>query len=253
MRGTLLAYVRKRIGQRRASLTGLGPTLALAALLAIYGNLVSLSPEEARQRFDWAYILGNLALMAALLFWARRWGGLSLAAIGLSRQRLLRSALQGGALAALVSVPVVLFFAFPLVVEEPIRYEAAEEMSVGGFLLWALLKEPVGTALFEEVAFRGLLQARAVAALSLRRGIAATALAFALWHLVINYRTIQETNVADSPALAALAQVGSLAGLFLGGLFLSLLRHHTGNLAGPIVFHWLMVVAMTGALFVLAR
>ncbi|MFQ5880653.1 MAG: CPBP family intramembrane glutamic endopeptidase, partial [Dehalococcoidia bacterium] len=104
-----------------------------------------------------------------------------------------------------------------------------------------------------ETVFRGILQAKMTVALSARRGIAATAVAFALWHLVINYRTIQETNVASSAALASLAQVGSLVGLFVGGVFMSLLRHHTRNLAGPIVFHWLVVVAMTGSLFALSR
>ena len=245
--------VRHLVRGRKAPPAGAGLAIALAALLVAYGNLVSLSPAEVRQRFDWAYILGNLAMMALLLAWAKWCWRLSPLAIGLTRRRAVRSALQGSALAALVSVPVVLFFAFPLVVEEPIQYEAAEEMSVGGFLLWALLKQPLGTALFEEVAFRGVLQARLTEVLSLRRGIAATAFAFALWHLVINYRTIQETNVGDSAALAALAQAGSLAGLFVGGLFLSLLRHYTGNLAGPIAFHWLVVVAMTGSLFALAR
>ncbi len=73
------------------------------------------------------------------------------------------------------------------------------------------------------------------------------------WHVVINYRTIQETNVGDDPVLAGLAQVGQLAGLLVGGLFLSFLRQRTGNLSGPIVFHWLIVVAMTATLFALSR
>jgi len=55
------------------------------------------------------------------------------------------------------------------------------------------------------------------------------------------------------PVLAALAQVASLFGLFVGGLFLGLLRQRTGNLAGCVVFHWLVVTAMWGTLFLMSR
>ena len=55
------------------------------------------------------------------------------------------------------------------------------------------------------------------------------------------------------PVLAALAQIASLFGLFVGGLFLGLLRQRTGNLAGCMVFHWLVVTAMWGTLFLMSR
>ncbi|MFQ5880821.1 MAG: hypothetical protein ACE5IZ_11710, partial [Dehalococcoidia bacterium] len=146
----LRGHVGDLVRQQRPLPAGLGTALALAALLVAYGNLVSLSPDDVKEKFDWAYRLGNLALMSVLLLWATKAGGLSWAAIGFSRARVLRSACQGGALAAVVSVPVVLYFAFPLVVSGPIEYEPVAGWSIGGFLLWALLKEPVGTALFEE-------------------------------------------------------------------------------------------------------
>jgi len=41
--------------------------------------------------------------------------------------------------------------------------------------------------------------------------------------------------------------------LVLGGLFLGLLRQRTGNLTGCLTFHWLVVTAMSGSLFLMSR
>jgi hypothetical protein len=39
----------------------------------------------------------------------------------------------------------------------------------------------------------------------------------------------------------------------VGGLFVGLLRQRTANLAGCVVFHWLVVTAMWGTLFLMSR
>lgn len=257
-RSPLTVGERAAAGVRRLSLARpLAPALAFALLLVLYGNGVSALPQGLRQDYDWALILVNLALMLLALLWA--WGRekLSLADIGFVRRQAVRGALIGLALAAAVISPVVLYFLFPFGVREgAIDYERAQELSLGGFLLWALVKQPIGTSLFEETVFRGILQALMIRAQGVVRGILATAGTFALWHLVINFRTIQETNVGESAglaALAALAQLASLLGLFVGGVFMGLLRQGTGSLAAPIAFHWLVVVAMNGTLFALSR
>jgi tRNA pseudouridine32 synthase/23S rRNA pseudouridine746 synthase len=232
-------------------LKGKTRAVAFAALLVLYGNLISLGPLDPHEELDWAYTLGNLLLTAVILLWAIKVERLSLAEIGFTKANAFKSAAIGGAIAVLVSLPVIAYFAFPVVVDEPIDYDPVKDWSLASFLIYALVKQPLGTALFEETAFRGVLQAKMIGAFPLRQALMATALTFALWHIVINYRTVQETNVGDSPALAILAQAGSLVGLFIGGLFMSLLRHYTRNLTAPIVFHWLVVVLMTGALIVL--
>jgi membrane protease YdiL (CAAX protease family) len=226
---------------------------AFATALLLYGNAVSLSPSGLRENFEWVSMSANALLIVLLIFWAVRIDGHTFGEIGITREHAIRSALIGAGLALLVSLPVVLYFVFPVVVDEPVQYDAVEDLSVGGFLVYALVKQPLGTAVFEEVAFRGILQAKMTALFTVRAGIAITSIVFALWHLVINYRTIEQTNIGDSAALAVLAQVGSLVGLFVGGVFMSLLRHYTHNLAGPIIFHWLVVVTMIGSLALLNR
>lgn len=227
--------------------------VALALLIIAYGNLVSLPPDGVRTGFDWAFILGSLIFLGLLILWAVRLERIPLPSMGITFANAGRSALVGAALGAVVILPVVLYFIFPLGLEDGIGYEDLEEETWGGFLLWALVNQPVGTAFFEEVLFRGVLLAKMTVAWGQRQALVASSLTFALWHLVINFRTIQNTEVASPAALAALAQIGSMFGLVLGGLFLGLLRQRTGNLAGCVAFHWLVVTAMSGTLFLISR
>lgn len=226
--------------------------LALAILIIAYGNIVSLRPDGWREDYGWAFIAGSLTFVAVLLAWLVR-GGLSLADVGLTRANAGRSALAGAALAAAIMLPVIIYFAFPIGLEGGIDYQDMEEKTWGGFLLWAGVKEPLGTAFFEEALFRGVLLAKMTLAWGARWALGGSSLTFALWHLIISYRTIQDTNAAEPAVLAALAFVASLLGVFAGGLFLGLLRQRTGNLAGCIVFHWLAVIAMSGTLFLQSR
>jgi membrane protease YdiL (CAAX protease family) len=227
--------------------------VALALLIIAFGNLVSLPPDGVRTGFDWAFILGSLTFLALLILWAVKIEGMPLPALGITSADAGRSALVGAALGAVVIFPVVLYFIFPLGLEDGIGYENLEEETWGGFLLWALVHQPLGTAFFEEVLFRGVLLAKMTVAWGQRQALVASSLTFALWHLIINFRTIQNTDVASPAALAALAQTASMFGLFLGGLFLGLLRQRTGNLAACVAFHWLVVTAMSGTLFVISR
>ena len=227
--------------------------LALAALIIAYGNIVSLRPDAWREDYGWAFIAGSLTFVALLLVWLTRSSGISLADIGFTRANAGRSALVGAGLAAAIILPVVIYLAFPIGVEGGIGYQDMEQKTWDGFLLWAGVKEPLGTAFFEEALFRGVLLAKMTLAWGARWALGASALTFALWHLVVSYRTIQDTNAAEPALLASLASVASLLGVFVGGLFLGLLRQRTGNLAGCVAFHWLTVIAMSGTLFLQSR
>jgi membrane protease YdiL (CAAX protease family) len=235
----------------------IGRDAAIAAILALliiaYGNLVSLPPDGIRTGFDWAFIPGSLAVLGLLVLWAVKIEGMPLPTLGITSANAGRSALVGATLGAVVILPVVLYFAFPLGLSNGIDPEEVKEETWGGFLSWALVRQPLGTSFFEEVLFRGVLLAKMTVAWGQRQALVASSLTFALWHLVINFRTIQGTEVASPAALAALAQIVSLVGLSAGGLVLGLLRQRTGNLASCVVFHWLVVTAMWGTLFLMSR
>jgi hypothetical protein len=142
---------------------------------------------------------------------------------------------------------------FPFGAGGDIEYNVVADKSTSSFLAWMLLRNPVGVAVFEEVLFRGCLQAVAVRAFGEAQGIAFSAMTFVLWHVVINYKTVQATNAGDELAVASMAHMASFWGLFTGGIIFGLLRQRTGNLAAPIAFHWLIVLAMNTTLFVLSR
>lgn len=108
---------------------------------------------------------------------------------------------------------------------------------------------PAGAALAAVV----VLLALALRAFGVTGGIVFSATAFAAWHIAVEFDTMSDSNVADDAAFFALAQVGALVALFAGGLALAALRQRSGSLAGPIVFHWLAVVAMNATLFAQSR
>lgn len=259
---------RRSPGDQEASGASRAPTLAgalpalgrdttvavsLALLIVAYGNLISLPPDSVRTGLDSPFFAGSLALLALLVVWAVRIEGMTLSTLGITPANAGKSALVGATLGAIVILPVVLYFVFPVGLADGIGHEDIEEETWGGFLLWAFVNQPLGTALFEEVLFRGVLLAKMTVAWGQRQALIASSVTFALWHLVINFRTIQNSDVASPAVLAALAQVISLFGVFLGGLFLGLLRQRTHNLAASVTFHWLVVTAMCGTLFLASR
>ncbi len=170
--------------------------------------------------------------------------------MGITTRNLLPGVVWGLAAAAAVALPAVLYFLFPFgVADGSIDYDRPTYDSLGDFLFWAGVRYPINAAVFEEVLFRGVLLALAVRSLGLMRGSILSASSFAAWHIVVNYTTMNDTNVADNAAFFVLAQVGALLALFVGGLVLAALRQRYGSLAGPIAFHWAAVVAMNAALY----
>jgi membrane protease YdiL (CAAX protease family) len=96
---------------------------------------------------------------------------------------------------------------------------------------------PVGTVLWEEVAFRGVLQAFLRRVLPAPAALAVTAAVFGIWHvrptvgaLRINQLTTNRRTVAGSVA-------GGVAGTAAAGLLLCWLRERSGSLAAPVLLH----------------
>jgi membrane protease YdiL (CAAX protease family) len=183
-----------------------------------------------------------------VVVWAMRRQGLSLRELGITGRNLRSSGLTGLALAVAVGAPAAAFFLL-----FDVDYETVADDSTGEFLRWAAVSYPLNAALQEEVLFRGVLLALALRSLGTAGAVALTAAAFAGWHVAVDYETMGNSSVADHDLLYALAQAGSLAALFVAGLVFAALRLRTGSLAGPVVAHWLAVVAMNATLFTQSR
>jgi membrane protease YdiL (CAAX protease family) len=216
--------------------------LLLSVLLLLYSNLTSLFEPERREEF---LLYSNLCLLSLLLLWAR-WAGFALAELGLAGAQARTSALWGIALGLVLALPPVAFIALaPLVTGEPVQAGEINGLSGSEMALRLAFRIPVGTALFEEVAFRGLLYASWLRATDLRRTVLGTGIVFALWHVVITFKSVAESEVVEAAPLIALGYLGSMLGLFVGGAAFALLRWRTGGVAGPFFFHWIVVALMT--------
>ncbi len=228
--------------------------VAFAALLVAYNNLLFGLPGDLAFPPAWTFYTRALLLPVVAVAWAMQVQGFSLTELGITARNLWPGATIGLAAAVVVTVPAVLYFLFPIGVSgDSIDYETFADDSVGGFVLWAAVRYPIGAAVFEEVLFRGVLLALALRAFGTNRGIVFSAAAFAAWHIVVDYTTMSDSNVADNDVFFAFAQVGALVALFVGGLALAVIRQRTGSLVGPIVFHWLAVVGMNATLFAQSR
>ena len=132
--------------------------------------------------------------------------------------------------------------------------ERVSGMGAGEVAFAALVRVPVGTALLEEVAFRGVLLAMLTRRFGLWRGVAGSSVAFGAWHLLPAV-SVAAGNEAVGSALGAnsvlLAGVG-MAAAGLAGVFLCLLRLRYDHLIVPLALHstanslayflaWLMV------------
>lgn len=223
--------------------------LVAGAALVAYGNAATYLTSYTALALPGGLMAPNLLATGLLVLWAVRRARLSLAELGLRWTRAPASAAWGAAVGGLMAVPALATFAIGPLLPGPVIYHSLAALSPQQFLWKVMVELPIATVLCEELAFRGVLQALFHRVLSAAPAIAATSLTFTLWHGVVNYRTILETNVAGAPSLVPLALAGGLAGVFGGGIVFSLLRHFTRSLAGSILAHWAVNATMLGALY----
>jgi membrane protease YdiL (CAAX protease family) len=227
-----LALGRRRAFGERTS------ALALIGLLLAYANLDAWRAARREGPTSSSTNLTHLAMLGLTIGWAavERLGP---DALGLGRRRLGRGLLWGTVVGLLGAIPIRLFFAFPLVSRDAIAQPEFEGLSRAR-LLWLVGGQFLfGSAVFEEVAFRGLLHAKLVRLLGAGPALLVGSGVFAAWHLVITWYNLRRSNLPRT--LFPLLYLGALAALFAGGLLFGLLRQSTGHLAGSIAAHWLMV------------
>ena len=182
--------------------------------------------------------IGYAALLVVVIVWSVRVEGLSLATLGLSLNQAPRDVLLGLALGSGMAVPAIIFYAFPVIVAGPVSYAGYRFAGPEGILAVLFVRLLVGHALLEETLFRGLIQVRAIDWWGQRKGIVASTLAFVLWHPVLTYHAIAQTNLVSGPFPVWLLCASASIPLTAAGLILALLRERTGTLIAPIAAHW---------------
>jgi uncharacterized protein len=201
---------------------------AAAACLALgaYNNLVALR--------RW-YPAVNLSAAAALLAAAAS-SGLTPADLGLRRDRL-RPGLRLGSAAA---APVVAAFALAALIPatRPLLNDRRVAGLTGRQLAYqVLLRIPLGTVTWEEIAFRGVLQAALRRVLAEPAATAASSAVFGIWHIRPTAEALAVNRLAPTRGARITVVCGVAAGTAAAGALLSYLRERSGSLAAPALLH----------------
>ena len=203
---------------------------AACIVLAGYNNLVGLRPWHRR----W-YPAVN-ALAAAVLLAAASASGLTSSDLGLRRDRL-RGGLRLGSAAA---APVVA--AFGLAALNPATRPLLNDQRIAGLdrrqlAYQVLLRIPVGTVAWEEIAFRGVLQAALRRVMEEPGATAVGSAVFGLWHIRPTAEALAVNRLAAGRGARVAAVAGVVAGTAGAGAVLSLLRERSGSLVAPVLLH----------------
>jgi chemotaxis response regulator CheB len=110
-------------------------------------------------------------------------------------------------------------------------YEALR-CGASGFLL-----KDVGTVAWEEIAFRGVLQAALRRVLAQPAATAVASATFGVWHIRPAAEALAVNRLAASRGARIAAVTAVAAGSAAAGALLSALRERSGNLAAPVLLH----------------
>ena len=213
--------------------------VAAGAFLTWYNNVAGRWAWHRR----WYPVVNGCAAVAAVA--AGMASGLSTGELGLGRDRV-RAGFRLGAAAA---APVVAAYGVAVLV--PAARPLLDDQRVAGLdgrqlAYQVLVRIPVGTVVWEEIAFRGVFQA------SLRRVLpepwagAVGASVFGLWHIRPTAGALAVNGLATGRRARVLAVTGVVAGTAGAGALLSVLRERSGSLAAPVLLH--LAANCTGAL-----
>jgi len=206
-------------------------TFALAAgtALTAYNNVLGLHPRHSR----WYVRLNAGASGAALA--AASLSGLTAADLGLGRGRWLPGRLGTGLAAGAATV-------WLLMAVVPATRPLLDDKRIAGLdrravAYQALIRIPVGTALWEEIAFRGVLQAGLRRVMPGTAAIVVTSGLFGAWHVRPTVQALRVNGLAGDPRRAMTGTCAGVAGTAAAGLLLSWVRARSGRLSAPVLLH----------------
>lgn len=185
------------------------------------------------------YVPANVGA-AALSVIAARNCGVSAADMGMRPDRLV-TGIRIGLTAAIPTAAVV---ALGVAVPATRRFFQDERARGGGarhVLFETLVRIPLGTALAEEVIFRGSLLGLFLQRHSPAAAASMNSILFGLWHVLPTLHTLRLNSVAASappyPKHLGGAVLGNVASTALAGYGLAWLRFRSDSLAAPAVAH----------------
>ncbi len=218
-------------------------SLAVAIVLLVGRNLVGgwWLPEPL-------YVPVNLLLAGLLLGIARR-GGAGASELGMRPDRF-GTGVVVGVVVALAGTLLVVAASMTPVFQDAFRDDRAAGLGIAGMLYQVLVRIPFGTAVMEEVAFRGVLIGLGRRVWSEGPATVVSAVLFGMWHIAPTLRAIggnaATANVSGWGAVGVVT--GAVIATTAAGLLFGALRRRADSIVAPIVVH----AVVNGAAFVAA-
>ena len=178
-------------------------------------------------------------LAALLLLAVGRWAGLSWEAMGLGPGSFASGLRWGVSLAAVVLLGYGMVLSLPAT--RRLLLDVRYRTGAGTALATAFFAVPLGTVVFEEVAFRGVLWGLLDEAGGAAVATAVTALLFGVWHVLpaLDFaRTNTAVAGAGSRARVAVTVLGTVLFTLAAGVLFAELRRRSGSLLAPALLHW---------------
>lgn len=181
------------------------------------------------------YVPFNLTLLAIALLMARH-GGTTWVSMGMSRERVRRGAAVGAILALGIIVFFVVAVALPAA-RDAFRDERIVEGSIGLSLYHALFRVPLGTAVYEEVMFRGIIFGMLARRTSVLAAAIWSSVLFGAWHVLPAFDAIETNPIGDALGGSWEAVVAAVISTFLAGMVFVWIRLYAGSIVAPILVH----------------
>lgn len=204
--------------------------LAVSVVVVAYNNVVN----RWRPFHGAAYVPLNTVFAGTITLLAAAVLGLSAAELGF----------DGDAAGATSALGIVVLFALAVVILARSRHghrlTDARVIDLRGpaLIFYVLVRIPLGTAVTEEVVFRGVLFAAwRDAGVSSVVAAVCTSVAFGLWHVAPTIIGIRVNHLDTSRRTIRIVVIGAVLFTFSAGMGLTWLRVATGGLVAPIVLH----------------
>ena len=208
-------------------------TIVVIAALVVVNVARFMIPSGA----VWISVTGALALLAL-----GRWTGLSWAQLGLSRDRL-RSG-RRWALSAVIVVTGLYLVGLLIPVTRSAFLDDRYNLGVPGALLTAFVVIPLGTVLFEEVAFRSVLWGMLHRHTTTFRVMLISSSLFGLWHVLpsLHFASanagVSGVAAEAGPSTTVMVVFSTVAFTAVGGLVAAELRRRSGSVLASAGMHW---------------
>lgn len=166
--------------------------------------------------------------------------GLDRAELGLEGRDVRRGIAYGAALWAAIALVLVTVAAVPATRDT--FQDDATIVSTGAMLRRTLIVIPLGTALLEEAAFRGVLLGLCARRVSIWRAAWISSVLFGLWHIPPTINSADGSgaigDASRSGGSTALVVVGIVVAMTAAGMVFCWLRIRSRSLVAPFVAHW---------------